>query len=93
MLRTLDAPVLLLGDLNATPWSHPFKRLLQETGLIDGSRGMGYQPTWPAGVLPLLIPIDHCLHSQELRVVHKEVGPMVGSDHYPVIVDFAFSDG
>jgi endonuclease/exonuclease/phosphatase (EEP) superfamily protein YafD len=91
MLNTLDAPVLLLGDLNSTPFSHAFKRLLRESGLVDGSRGMGYQPTWPAGAFPFLIPIDHCLHSAELQLHSKEIGPAVGSDHYPVIVDFFFA--
>jgi endonuclease/exonuclease/phosphatase (EEP) superfamily protein YafD len=88
MLNTIDAPVLLLGDLNATPWSYPFRRLLRESGLRDGSQGMGYQPTWPAGFFPLFIPIDHCLYSEGLTVIKEEVGPPVGSDHYPVIVDF-----
>lgn len=88
MLTSLDAPVLLLGDLNTTPFSYSFRRLLGESGLIDGSRGMGYQPTWPAGAFPLLIPIDHCLHSRDLGIRSKETGPAVGSDHYPVIVDF-----
>lgn len=93
LVKSLDAPVLLMGDLNATPWSSPFRRLVQESELLDGSRGMGYQPTWPAGLHPLLIPIDHCLHSRELLVIQKTIGPFVGSDHYPVIVDFAFSGG
>jgi len=91
VINGLNAPVLLMGDLNATHWSIPFKRLLRNSRLIDGSRGMGFQPTWPAGMFPLLIPIDHCLHSSELSLTWKEVGPIVGSDHYPVIVDFVFS--
>jgi len=89
IVKRLDAPVLLLGDLNATPWSYPFKRLLRDSALIDGSRGFGLQPTWPAGMFPLLVPIDHCLHSPAIQVVRKEVGPAVGSDHYPVVVEFA----
>jgi endonuclease/exonuclease/phosphatase (EEP) superfamily protein YafD len=34
------------------------------------------------------IPIDHCLFSPGIRILSKEVGPRVGSDHFPVIVDF-----
>lgn len=89
VVKALDAPVLLLGDLNATPWSYAFRRLLRDSALLDGSREVGYQATWPVGLFPLLIPIDHCLHSPGIRIVRKEIGPAVGSDHYPVVVDFA----
>jgi endonuclease/exonuclease/phosphatase (EEP) superfamily protein YafD len=80
---------LVLGDLNVSPWSHHFKQLLMRTGLRDSSKGRGVQPTWPAGNPVLSIPIDHCLHSDEVKILRKHVGPNVGSDHYPVIVDIA----
>ena len=79
--------VILAGDLNTTPWSYSFRKFLKESKLTDGARGFGYQPTWPAGLLPLLIPLDHCLVSSDLRVVNYERGPYVGSDHYPLVVD------
>jgi endonuclease/exonuclease/phosphatase (EEP) superfamily protein YafD len=81
-------PVLLCGDLNATPWNYHFKRLLKRSGLIDSSLGRGFQPTWPSHNRLLLIPIDHVLHSPSVAVINKEIGSSVGSDHYPVIVDF-----
>jgi len=84
----LDAPVLLLGDLNVTPWSYFFRRLLRNSGLRNASRGRGVQPTWPTHMRVLLIPLDHCLHSPEIDVIDKRVGAHLGSDHYPVIVDF-----
>lgn len=81
--------ILLLGDLNVSPWSHHFKQLLTRTGLRDSSKGRGVQPTWPAGNPLLSIPIDHCLHSRDMMILRKKIGPNVGSDHYPVIVDIA----
>ncbi|MFH0947260.1 MAG: endonuclease/exonuclease/phosphatase family protein [Planctomycetota bacterium] len=81
-------PVLLLGDLNVTSWSYPYRKLLKEARLFDSSRGFGVQPTWPVNVPPLLIPIDHCLHSEGIEIEKRIIGPDVGSDHYPVIVDF-----
>jgi endonuclease/exonuclease/phosphatase (EEP) superfamily protein YafD len=81
--------ILLLGDLNVSPWNHHFKQLLTRTGLRDSSKGRGVQPTWPAGNPLLLIPIDHCLHSRDVMILRKKIGPNVGSDHYPVIVDIA----
>jgi endonuclease/exonuclease/phosphatase (EEP) superfamily protein YafD len=86
--RGLDKPVLLLGDLNVSPWSYHFKRLLRRSGLRDGARGMGFQPSWPTGVLPLSIPIDHSLHSPGIAIANRVIGQDVGSDHFPLIVDF-----
>jgi len=86
-------PVLLLGDLNVTPWSCHFRRLLARTGLRDSATGYGVQPTWPNFNPLLRIPIDHCLHSPDILVVDRRIGPDVSSDHYPVIVDFAVRAG
>lgn len=83
-----NIPTILLGDLNVTSWNYNFIRLLRQSGLKDGSRGMGFQPTWPNFSPLFRIPIDHCLHSAEITVINKQIGPDVGSDHYPVIVDF-----
>ena len=81
---------VLLGDLNITPWCSPFRKLLAETGLRDSSKGRGIQGTWPTYLLPMRIPIDHCLLSSGLQVVAKEIGPGVGSDHFPLLIEFAF---
>ncbi|MBP7865437.1 MAG: endonuclease/exonuclease/phosphatase family protein [Acidobacteria bacterium] len=85
--RRTPGPLVVLGDLNATPWSHAFRSLLARSGLKDSSRGFGVQPTWPSGNLFLRIPLDHCLHSPDVRVRDRVVGPYTGSDHYPLVVD------
>ena len=79
--------VVLLGDLNTTPWSHCFKRLLRDAGLADSSRGFGLQPSWPADLFLLGIPIDHCLLTPDLKVVNRRIASDVGSDHFPVVVE------
>ena len=84
-------PVLVLGDLNLSPWSPWFARLLADSGLRDSRRGWGIQPSWPTGWWPLWIPIDHVLFSAGIHIRHREIGPAIGSDHYPVIVDFQVS--
>ncbi len=93
MVQSATAPVLLLGDLNITPWSPHFKHLLAESGLKDSSQGRGVQPTWPTGHYLFMIPIDHCLHTDGITIADKQVGPYIGSDHYPVIVDFSLEAG
>ncbi len=80
-------PLILIGDLNTTPWNRYFRRLLDASGLRDSTRGFGLQPTWPNFIFPLRIPLDHCLHSPDITVVDRRLGPNVGSDHYPLIVD------
>ena len=90
-VRQSQVPVLVLGDLNLSPWSPWFTQLLTDTGLRDSRRGRGLQPSWPAGWWPLWIPIDHALFSAGIRIGHREIGPAIGSDHYPVIVDFQVS--
>ena len=80
-----DLPVVLLGDLNLTPDSPAFDRLLDEAGLQDVMHGRGWRPTWLAGFWPLALRIDHVLVSSSLCVEQAEVGPPIGSDHRPVV--------
>ncbi len=87
LVAGLEPPVILLGDLNTTPWSPVFADLLEKTGLRDSARGFGVQPTWPTQLGPAGIPIDHCLHSPGVIVVDRSTGPPIGSDHRPLLVD------
>ncbi|MBN2310296.1 MAG: endonuclease/exonuclease/phosphatase family protein [Candidatus Hydrogenedentes bacterium] len=93
LVESAASPVLLLGDLNVTPWSHHFRRLLKRSGLRDSARGHGVQATWPSHLVPLRIPIDHGLHADAIGIVDRTVGAPVGSDHLPLIVDFAVPSG
>ena len=90
-VKRATSPVLLLGDLNATPWCSPFKRLLSQAGLRDSSQGRGVLGTWPTHMPIFLIPIDHCLHTAGIHVTRRATGPRVGSDHYPLMVDFVLT--
>ena len=89
LLKGWSGPVILLGDLNTTPWSPTFRAVLRETNLLDSGRGLGLQTTWPANLFPLRIAIDHCLLSRDLGVVARKVGPDIGSDHFPLLIDIA----
>lgn len=87
--RTVASPLLLLGDLNTSPWSDRFRSFLRESGLHDSALGRGLQATWPAGWWPFSIPIDHGLYSAGLAVLSRRVGSFVGSDHYPILAEVA----
>ncbi len=84
-------PVVVLGDLNATPWSPFFRKLLRDADLRNSAQGRGMNASWPA-FLPIgRIPLDHCLISAELHVHARRVGPDVGSDHLPIEVELGFT--
>lgn len=84
-------PVILFGDLNTTPWSFYFHKLLKDANLRDTEMGFGYHPTWPiGGKIPTFFPIDHCLTSSDFEVVDRRVLEAIGSDHHPVVVKLSF---
>lgn len=81
-VNSIKTPYVLAGDFNATPWSHSYRQFLQDSGLKSSGRML---PSWPAW--PLALPqfaIDHLFVSQELQVLHRGVGPQIGSDHLPI---------
>lgn len=93
-LLEVQGPVVLLADLNCTPWSRRFRELLDAAHLKNSANGWGIQPTWPSWPYfskLLGIPIDHCLVSKEIGITNREVGPDIGSDHFPLVVGLDLS--
>ena len=88
IVKSIDGPAIVLGDLNATMWSPYFKSLCREAGLEDARRGRGILATWPVNHAPLMIPIDHGLYSVTLGLVSLRRGKRFGSDHLPLVFDF-----
>lgn len=85
-------PVIVFGDLNCSPWSYYFVKLLEVGRLSDSERGFGFQPTWTTKWPFPCFPIDHCLVSNRFYAVERVVGPSVGSDHLPVYVKLGMAD-
>ena len=81
------SPVIVTGDFNATPWSTPYREFLARSELCDSRAGFGIEATFPADSLILRIPIDHLLASCSIGIADRRVGPDVGSDHLPIIVE------
>lgn len=84
----LGRPVLVVGDLNATPWSAGL-RIATASGLEFRSLEAPWTPTWQAGTV-FAIPIDHALVTAPLVVTHREVGPDLGSDHRPLVLSIGW---
>lgn len=86
-----EGAFFVVGDLNATPWSWPFRNLVSKGGLRNSQIGFGLQPTFAATSFGFLrVPIDHLLHGDALRVRERNLGPSLGSDHFALLVDLEY---
>lgn len=94
----IDGPVVVAGDLNATPDHTPYRALL-DVGLVDAvdATNGGWQPTWPADgqwswlglPVPPLVRIDHVLVGQGVRAYDVRAVTVAGTDHRAVIAVLA----
>ena len=80
-------PVIVMGDLNITPWSAHFSRFLKSGNFDHSRRGIGILPTWPAPVSVLHIPIDHIVFNDKVTVINMERVDGLQSDHITVWAD------
>jgi len=82
---------IVIGDMNATPWSPVMRNFMERNDLRDSALGHGIHPTWFSRLLPFGIPIDHILHNDGIVILDRRVGPDVGSDHFPLTADIALA--
>lgn len=82
----LESTVILIGDLNTTPWSYFYRQYLEKLGLKD-AKGHHYMPTWPTYLPWFCLPIDHVFVSSNVQTLSQKTGPFNGSDHLPVLVE------
>lgn len=85
MSETEPGPLLVMGDLNATPGT-PGMRLLRATGLRPPFGGE--VRTWPSQLGPFGIAIDHVL-ARGLALGDASAIDLPGSDHHAVRVRVA----
>ena len=86
-------PVLLAGDFNTSHSSLILKEL-SALGLVDtfAQVGSDWGMTWPhLDKLRPVLRIDYIWASPAFRPLRLRRGQFVGSDHLPLIADFAFS--
>ena len=86
--------VVLMGDLNTTPWSVSFRRVLEGSGLSDSAtlpaeRPHWTWPTWFSRWPGLGLSIDHILLSAAWRIRERRLGPSFGSDHRPLVIELS----
>jgi endonuclease/exonuclease/phosphatase (EEP) superfamily protein YafD len=86
-----DRRVVVLGDLNTTPFSYRFRDLTTRGGLADAALGTSWRTTWISRFPPFGLTLDHVLIGAALRPLARRVARDIGSDHFPLIVDLARS--
>jgi len=86
-LEAQSNPAILVGDLNLTMFSPEYRRFTNGLELHNARKGFGPLGTWPAWVPFARLPLDHCLVRGEIAIVSCAIGPDIGSDHLPIIVD------
>ena len=85
--RPVTLPLVVMGDMNITPFSPYFQQLLTDGGLRSAAEGFGWQASWPS-FFPLAgIQIDHALVNSRVAVEHFTRGAATGSDHLPIVAD------
>jgi endonuclease/exonuclease/phosphatase family metal-dependent hydrolase len=85
--RAVTLPLVVMGDMNVTPFSPHFQQLLTDSRLRSAAEGFGWQASWPS-FFPLAgIQIDHALVNSRVVVEHFTRGAATGSDHLPVVAD------
>ena len=82
-------PLLLIGDLNITPWVSTWSGLLNESNLQNTLNRSNLFSTWRPMELPGAgMIIDHALVSANLTCVERRVLPDCGSDHLPLFTRY-----
>lgn len=86
-LRAVDQNLVVLADLNATPFSIYYQNLVEWTRVVNVMHGRRIVPTWRARSSWLFFPIDHVFVRGALRVRDARRLTDIGSDHFPLLVD------
>ncbi len=83
-LSDYDHAYVIMGDFNST-WDHARFRELLGTTFADASEesGQGFHMTYPSGLLPSLIEIDHIVYSKDsgITVSSLDTVNISGTDH------------
>jgi endonuclease/exonuclease/phosphatase (EEP) superfamily protein YafD len=85
----VNGPLLVMGDMNAVPWSEQVTSLLKTTNLKDSRKDLS--ATYPAQS-PVQIPIDYIFHSSQLTCEKFATQGGTSSNHLGIIGFYNFRD-
>lgn len=86
-------PVIVIGNLGATLWTHGMRDLVSTTDLRDAAKGKGYLSTSNVSGLPVVggwlgLPLDVVLMTSAVTPITLSTGPDIGARNLPVSVIF-----
>lgn len=95
--ESLPNPLVIIGDFNATAWSHALRRV---EDLTATKRVGGFRITWRGaypGMLsaikaPIGLQIDHALVSESIGVRSIRTLTVPGSDHMALLADLSLPE-
>lgn len=82
-----DMPVVAMGDFNDVAWSRAAQRYRDLGGFLDPRKGRGIKASFDASSWWLRFPIDQALVTEGVAVHSFSIGPDVGSDHFPILME------
>lgn len=85
-IKDVNAPTIVLGDMNDVAWSKTNYLFQDISGLLDPRVGRGFYNTFHANYPFLRFPLDHFFHSNHFRLIDFKRLHHVGSDHFPVYI-------
>jgi endonuclease/exonuclease/phosphatase (EEP) superfamily protein YafD len=89
-VKSKEAPVIVMGDLNDVAWSHTSYLFRNISGLLDPRVGRGFYNTFHANYPFIRFPLDHFFHSNDFRLLDLQRLPYCGSDHFPIYIDLSY---
>ena len=90
ILRRDQVPYILVGDLNAAPWSARLRRMQDRHDLRHWRRP---EPTWPVKLGAAGLPIDHVLASEGVAITDYATWSGYGSNHMGITASVQLQGG
>jgi len=84
-------PSIVIGDLNDVAWSYTAALFQRVSHMVDPRVGRGMFGTFHAEHPLARYPLDHVFHTRDFTLNGLRVMPYTGSDHFPILVDLAFT--
>jgi endonuclease/exonuclease/phosphatase (EEP) superfamily protein YafD len=99
-VAAVSGPVVVVGDMNSTPWSYALRRMAAEAGLTIQTHNLVTYPleitapnrlVGPRGLLRTLpfLPLDQVMTRGDISVHEVYRAPDTGSDHLPIVAVFS----
>jgi endonuclease/exonuclease/phosphatase (EEP) superfamily protein YafD len=86
---TISLPLLVMGDMNAVPWSEQIENFQKETKLKDSRKDLS--STFPSNSI-IQVPIDYIFHSKDLLCVDFRTLKPTSSNHLGIIGYYKFEE-